>query len=135
MVRIKLNYSGRLKTELIHENSNAKIVTAAPVDNNGDGSSFSPTDMLAASYLSCMVTIMGIFAEKNNISLKKIEGSVEKSMAASPRRVDKLLIHIDIYDDIGKDDQEKLKVAALNCPVAKSVHPDLKTEININFKK
>jgi putative redox protein len=134
MVKINLNYLGNLKTELIHESSGAKFITAAPLDNNGDGSSFSPTDMLAASYLSCMVTIMGIFADKNNIKLTKLEGSVEKSMAASPRRVDKLLIHIDIYDDIAKDDQEKLKQAAFNCPVAKSVSSDLITDITINFK-
>ena len=89
-VEITGRYAGNLRVDLHHGPSGTEIRTAAPVDNNGDGSSFSPTDLLAASLGACMVTVMGIYAQKNGIPFDGVEFRLEKHMRADPRRVDRL---------------------------------------------
>jgi uncharacterized OsmC-like protein len=126
-------YKGSLRTEAKHLQSNTIIETDAPTDNQGKGERFSPTDLLATSLGSCMLTIMGIKARDMNISLEGTEVSIQKNMKAEPRRVGGIDVHFDFPASLTLDDKEKtiLERAALTCPVAKSIHPDI--EMNVNF--
>lgn len=122
----KILYVGQLRTNATHTRSGNSLVTDAPVDNNGKGEAFSPTDLLATSLVSCMMTIMGIAANKNDIPFNDAEASMIKVMAADPRRVSEVQIKIQMPRETYSDQQrEILERAALNCPVAKSLHPDL----------
>ena len=94
MVRIEVKYEGELRCTATHVKSGKKIITDAPTDNQGKGESFSPTDLLATSMLTCIMTIIGIRAKKREIDVSGMSGSVEKSMATNPRRVGLSLIHI-----------------------------------------
>lgn len=126
-------YKGSLRTEAKHLQSNTIIETDAPTDNQGKGERFSPTDLLATSLGSCMLTIMGIKARDMNISLEGTEVSIQKNMKSEPRRVGGIDVRFDFPASLALDDKEKtiLERAALTCPVAKSIHPDI--EMNVNF--
>ena len=87
MVKIDATYDGNLRCTATHTKSGATLLTDAPTDNNGKGESFSPTDLLATSMLSCVMTIIAIRAEKRGIDVNGMKGSVEKHMAANPRRI------------------------------------------------
>lgn len=133
MATATLNYLGGLKCEIKHENSGTKIITAAPLDNNGDGSSFSPTDLLASAYLSCMLTIIGIYCDKNGLQLSAASGSVTKVMGSGPRRVERLEIVLDLTgNEWSTDEKERIIRAAEACPVAKSVSEHM--EVNVDYK-
>ena len=95
MATSRVEYLGELRTKCTHLKSGTEIYTDAPVDNNGKGESFSPTDLVATSYASCMLTIVGIYCEKNEIELKGATADVTKVMDASPRRIGALSIDID----------------------------------------
>jgi len=130
MVKIKVLYQGDLRTECIHE-SGAKIATDAPKDNLGRGEDFSPTDLFVVSLGSCMLTLMGIAAQKVGVELKGATAEVEKEMAAGPvRRVGKIIVRIRSALSPNPQIREKLERAALECPVHKSLHPDIKLEID-----
>jgi uncharacterized OsmC-like protein len=126
-------YKGSLRTEAKHLQSNTIIETDAPTDNQGKGERFSPTDLLATSLGSCMLTIMGIKARDMNISLEGTEVSIQKNMKSEPRRVGGIDVRFDFPASLTLDDKEKaiLERAALTCPVAKSIHPDI--EMNVDF--
>lgn len=130
-VIIQGKFLGNKKVELLHEPSGTKITTAAPVDNNGDGSSFSPTDLVAAALGSCMLTVMAIFADKNQIDLSGMRMRVEKQMNQSPRRIGRLPLTINLPAALSADDRTKLERVALTCPVHQSLHPDI--EIPLEF--
>jgi putative redox protein len=127
-------YKGELRTECLHLNSQSQIETDAPLDNNGKGERFSPTDMLATSLASCMLTVMGIKAKTMDLDLTDIKVEVEKLMKADPRRVGGINLTFHIPEGL-KDLDEKnkgiLKNTGLTCPVQKSLHPDI--EVNINW--
>jgi putative redox protein len=132
--KIESNYLGGLRVSSTHLASNTEIITDAPVDNNGKGESFSPTDLVATALGTCMITVMGIYAEKNGILMPNVYSRTNKVMSSTPRKISKLKIEI-IFGDNQLSEVEKqcLKDVALNCPVAKSLHPDLKQEIEFNF--
>ena len=132
--KIESSYFGGLRVSSTHVASNTEIITDAPVDNNGKGESFSPTDLVATALGTCMITVMGIYAEKNGILMPNVYSRTNKIMTSSPRKISKLKIEI-IFEDNQLSDVEKqsLKNVALNCPVAKSLHPDLQQEIEFNF--
>lgn len=132
--KIESSYLGELRVSSTHLASNTEIITDAPVDNNGKGESFSPTDLVATALGTCMITVMGIYAEKNGILMPNVYSRTNKVMSSTPRKISKLKIEI-IFGDNQLSDVEKqcLKDVALNCPVAKSLHPDLKQEIEFNF--
>ena len=132
--KIESSYLGELRVSSTHLASNIEIITDAPVDNNGRGESFSPTDLVATALGTCMITVMGLYAEKNGILMPNVYSRTNKVMSSSPRKISKLKIEI-IFEDNQLSDVEKqsLKNVALNCPVAKSLHPDLKQEIKFNF--
>ena len=132
--KIESSYLGELRVSSTHLASNTEIITDAPVDNNGKGESFSPTDLVATALGTCMITVMGIYAEKNGILMPNVYSRTNKVMSSTPRKISKLKIEI-IFGDNQLSDVEKqcLKDVALNCPVAKSLHPDLKQEIEFIF--
>lgn len=127
-------YLGGLRTELRHTASQQTFLTDAPVDNNGRGEAFSPTDTVCAALSSCMMTLMGIYAERENIPLAGLHSEITKHMAANPRRISRIDIHFVWPDPQASDHQkELLKKAALTCPVAYSLHPDIEQNITFNF--
>ncbi len=130
-VKITGSYTGGLKTELVHELSGTKLNTAAPLDNKGDGSSFSPTDLCAASLASCMVTTMAIVGERDGIDLKETTFSVTKEMNQSPRRIGTIAVVITLPKGLSADQVTKLERAARACPVHHSLHPDVKVVLTI----
>jgi putative redox protein len=128
-------YLGELRTEATHVKSGMKIITDAPPDNQGKGEAFSPSDLLATALGSCMLTIMGIASRTHNIKMNGTKISVKKVMASNPRRVSEVHIDFDM-PDVNYSDKEKsiLENAARTCPVALSVHPDIKQVLNFNYK-
>lgn len=134
METVKTIYLGELRTEATHLRSNNKILTDAPVDNQGKGSTFSPTDLFVTSLGSCMLTIIGIAANTHKFSIENTKINITKIMGENPRRVCE--IHIDFYfPDNNYSGKEKriIKTSAENCPVAKSIHPDILLQINYHF--
>lgn len=127
-------YKGNLRTTAIHLKSGQQIITDAPTDNNGKGEAFSPTDLLATSLGCCMITVMGIVAKRHNINMDETKAEILKVMADSPRRVSE--IHVDMHfpkNNYSQKDKELLEHTALACPVAKSLHPDIKQKIRFYF--
>jgi len=126
-------YSGNLRTESQHLQSGDRIITDAPIDNQGTGVAFSPTDLVATSLANCMMTVMGITANHHNIDINGTRADVEKFMGVSPRRIVK--IKIDFYFPLSYDTATKklLETSALNCPVAKSLSESISQKINFNY--
>ncbi len=134
MVRVDINYLGALRTESTHGPSGTQLITDAPLDNHGKGESFSPTDLVGTALGSCMLTLMGIVAERHGWELGETSVSVEKEMAAKPvRRVGKLTLEISVGAEFDEKTQEALKRAALGCPVKASLHPDVELDLRFIF--
>lgn len=132
MYTSKVTYLGELRTEATHLQSNTTIYTDAPKDNHGKGEAFSPTDLVATALASCMISIMGIVAMKEDIT--KVDGTIAeitKIMYAEPRRIGEIHIKITFPKGNYTDKEKKMyENAAFTCPVAKSLHPDLKQVID-----
>lgn len=131
-VKIDITYQGGLRCRAVHGPSGQVLETDAPVDNQGRGESFSPSDLLATSLGACMMTIMGIVAERNQLDLKGTTVEVIKEMIQQPvRRVGALRVTITIPggSSLSDADKTKLKNAALHCPVHQSIHPDIEIPI------
>ena len=126
-------YAGGLKVALTHGPSGAEIGTAAPVDNAGDGSSFSPTDLLAASLGACMVTVMGIHAERHGWPFEGARFVLEKHMRAGPRRVDAIPVTLHLPASLDTAQRAKLEEIAHGCPVQHSLLPDIRREIRFVY--
>ena len=126
-------YSGDLRTESEHLQSGNKIITDAPIDNEGKGEGFSPTDLVATSLANCMLTIMGIVARRHKVNIDGTRADVEKIMGTEPRRITE--IQIEFYFPGNYDSKTKtiLEKAALNCPVAKSLAESLHQSIGFNY--
>ena len=131
---IENRYLGELRTHSTHLKSSDTIFTDAPVDNNGKGNAFSPTDLVASALCSCITTVMGICAEKNNFELPVSTAYVTKIMESNPRRISKIIIEINFDKNNLSDQQtEKLVAVAKGCPVAQSLSSDLIQEVKFNF--
>lgn len=129
----QLKYLGNFKCEMQHLGSGDSILTDAPKDNNGDGSHASPTDLLAMSLASCMITVVAIqFKKKYQSNLPQAQISISKTMHSNPRRVSKLELHC-VFQDFKSDAEQRQKIIAWAhaCPVALSLHPD--TQVHFNF--
>jgi uncharacterized OsmC-like protein len=128
MITSKVTYLGELRTEATHLQSNTTIYTDAPKDNHGKGEMFSPTDLVATALASCMISIMGIVAMRDGIT--PVDGTtavVTKIMLADPRRIGEIHIKITFPQNNYSEKEKKIyEHAAHTCPVAKSLHPDLK---------
>ena len=125
-----VNYLGNLRTESIHTSSNDRIVTDAPLDNNGKGEAFSPTDLVASSLSSCILTVIGIVSKQINYDLTNTKSSVKKLMGDNPRRIVKIEVKIEFSNSADSSTRSIIEKTALNCPVAKSLHPDIKQNIS-----
>ena len=134
MTTSKVTYQGDLRTTAIHLQSNTTIITDAPVDNHGKGEAFSPTDLLATSLASCMLTIIGIKARDMKIDIVGTTAEVTKVMAAEPRRVSEIHVAINFNQELDDKTQKVFYNTALTCPVAKSIHPDIIQRVTINSK-
>ena len=132
MVRIEVKYEGDLRCTAVHTPSGATLITDAPVDNHGKGESFSPTDLLATSMLTCIITIIGIRAESRGIDATGMSGSVEKSMSANPRRISRLDVVISLPNGIDQVDREWLISEGCKCPVCSSVSEQMEVEIKFS---
>ena len=128
-----VTYEGELRTKSIHLASKDSFITDAPVDNNGKGEAFSPTDTVASALASCILTIMGIKAKDLDIDLRGTKAQVTKVMASEPRRIEEIKIEINVNKSFDIKIQRLLERAALNWPVAKSLHSDLKQNITFNW--
>lgn len=130
-----LVYLGGLRCEAEHLRSGNRLTTDAPVDNNGKGEAFSPTDLLCTALCSCMMTLMGITANSKEITLGEVRAGIEKIMASDPRRVSGINLKFDFGESVFTNrEKEILRNAALTCPVAKSIHPDIQVKTEFNWK-
>lgn len=134
MATSKVTYLGDLRTKSVHLQSGTEMITDAPIDNNGKGEAFSPTDMVANSLATCMLTVMGIKARDMEVDFSGSTAEVTKIMAVEPRRISE--IHITFQMNLVTDEKTKtiLERTAMTCPVFYSLHPDIKKEVVFNWK-
>ena len=131
MSKIKCTYIGDLKCEAKHLQSGKLIKTDAPLDHCGKGENFSPTDLLATSLGSCLLTIMAIKARSNGWELENISLDIEKIMTKNQeRKIDKLIINIYIADDLSNEKLNFIKNASKDCPVTRNLSDSLVIQIN-----
>lgn len=134
MATVKVEYSGGLRTQCTHLKSGQQFITDAPTDNNGKGEAFSPTDLVATAYASCMLTVIGIHCDQNDLNFTNGSSEVVKVMGDGPRRIVKLEIQMDLSGN-GWDEEtcKRIQRVAETCPVAKSVDPALEIDIQFTF--
>jgi putative redox protein len=134
MAQMTTKYLGGLRTTAQHIKSGNEITTDAPLDNNGKGEAFSPTDLLCTSLSCCMMTLMGIYAQRENIDISGMQSDITKIMDENPRRVKEVQINFKLDSLKATEIQiTKLKRAALTCPVSLSLAESLKQTITFNF--
>jgi putative redox protein len=132
-VEITGTYTGNLNTEIVHGPSGARLATAAPADNQGDGSSFSPTDLVASALGSCMLTILGILARREGIALEGATFRVEKHMQAQPRRIAALPVTLYLPAGLDAAQKAKLERGALTCPVHRSLLAEIDAPVTFVY--
>lgn len=130
----KVHYKGNLRTECEHVKSGSVVCTDAPTDNNGKGELFSPTDLVATALASCMITVMGIKANQSDISFNNVSASVVKVMGSDPRRIIESKIEVSIDEKWTTKEKKIMESTGRNCPVAKSLHPDMIQNITFIYK-
>ena len=135
MPTISINYLGDLRTEATHLKSGKIILTDAPVDNQGKGEAFSPTDLVCSSLGSCMMTIMGIASKTHQINISDVKMEITKYMTTNlPRKIDQIEINIQFGENSFTEKEKKiLENAAHTCPVALSLHPDIKQILHFKY--
>ena len=134
MITVKSKYTGNLSTEAVHVKSGNSIVTDAPIDNNGKGEAFSPTDLVAAALGSCMMTVMAIAGEKKGLNMQGMHVESTKVMGVNPRRISE--IKVDFFWEncsLNHADRDWIKEIGLTCPVAQSLSKDLQQSIKFHF--
>ena len=129
----KVTYLGELRTSSIHINSGSEIISDAPLDNNGKGEAFSPTDTVANALASCMFTVMGIKARDMGVDFKGSTAEVIKIMQASPRKIAKIVVVFNMVSDADDKARIILERTALTCPVHLSLNPDIEKDITFNW--
>lgn len=133
MVEIHLDYEGDLHCSAVHLPSGTRLSTDAPVDNNGRGESFSPTDLVATALGACMATVIGIVAKRKEIQVEGMKVAVRKFMSDDqPRRISRLELDLEIPLPADHPERKLLESAARGCPVHHSIHPDI--EVRMNWK-
>jgi uncharacterized OsmC-like protein len=134
METFKVKYVKNLQTELTHLRSGSIIYTEAPVDNEGTGSNFSPTDLATSSLGSCALTTIGIASRKHGFSIDGASVMVTKIMSDNPRRIGEIGLDFD-FSGLNLSDKEKKIVENIivSCPVALSLHPDIKRNVIIKY--
>ena len=127
-------YTGNLRTRCRHIKSGSEYITDAPTDNNGRGEAFSPTDTVATALANCMLTIMGIKARDLDVELTGATAIVTKTMADNPRRISKIKVDMNFPVQVDETTRKILENAAKNCPVCRSLHPDIEKDITFNWR-
>ncbi len=134
MATSKITYTGDLRTTSVHLKSGKEIITDAPVDNQGKGEAFSPTDLLATSLGNCMLTIVGIAARTHGFSIDGTTAEITKIMGENPRRVTEIVVNLQFPANSYSDkEKEIIERSARTCPVACSLHPDIKQNITFGY--
>jgi uncharacterized OsmC-like protein len=134
MVQITVRYEGDLRCRAVHGPSGTQLSSDAPLDNQGRGESFSPTDLVATALGTCMLTVMGIAAKRNGWDLAGAEVRIEKSMVNEPvRRIGKLAATFEIPGVFGAEARRTLERAALTCPVQFCLHPDIEVPVEFHW--
>ena len=134
MATINTKYLGELRSQSVHLKSGKELMTDAPVDNNGKGETFSPTDLVCAALTSCMMTIMGIKAKKEGYSIVGLTAQTTKIMNDSPRKIKAIQIEFEWPNPtVAGEKLERLKNAALTCPVALSLSESLDQQVTFKF--
>ncbi len=134
MTKMSVQYTGNLRCEVVHTQSNTQIETDAPLDNKGKGERFSPTDLLCTSLATCILTTMAIAAEERNWKFEGVTAEIEKIMNSTPRRIGEIKIHF-TFPNLGYDDlmKEKIQRYAHACPVSRSLNPDVLQNVTFEF--
>lgn len=130
----KITYLGDLRTSSIHIQSNVEILSDAPIDNNGKGEAFSPTDLVANALGSCMMTIMAIKSKDLNLDLTGSTIEITKIMNAEPRRIGKIIVNLKLAVAVTEKEKTILERASMSCPVFLSLHPEIEKEISFSWK-
>ena len=130
----KVTYLGELRTSSIHLQSGSEIISDAPLDNNGKGEAFSPTDTVANGLASCMFTVMGIKARDLGVDFSNSTAEVTKIMGTEPRRIVEIQVVFNMSIAVDEKTKTILERTALTCPVLFSLHPDIKKEVTFNWK-
>lgn len=134
MITSEVEYLGELRTKCTHMQSGTKIITDAPLDNKGKGEAFSPTDLVATSYASCMITIIGIYCNEHGLKFEHAKATVKKIMESNPRRIGKVVIELDLQGNDWTDhDAEKAIRAGKACPVAKTLGENVELEFSFVY--
>ncbi len=128
-----VTYLDDLRTKCLHIKSGNTFITDAPIDNNGKGEAFSPTDTVATGLASCMLTVMGIKAEQMKVNLKDTRAEVIKTMAADPRRISKVEVNFIFPEAYDEKTRKILENTARTCPVAQSLHPKIEQVIKFSY--
>lgn len=135
MSTISTVYSGNLRTQATHNASLNSIITDAPLDNNGRGEAFSPTDLVCAALGSCMTTIMGIVANRHQLNIEGTRIEITKIMAAEPRRIAEIILQFTLPPhQFSEKERALLEHAARTCPVALSLHPEVKQTVTFHYQ-
>lgn len=130
MVQISIQYDGQLRCQATHGPSRTQLHTDAPLDNHGRGESFSPTDLVATALGCCMLTVMGIAAERHGWQLAGSRATVVKEMVQTPvRRIGRLIVRIELPEALDERARTTLERAAMTCPVHQSLHPDVAIDV------
>lgn len=129
----KVTYLGNLRTENIHLKSGNSFITDAPIDNNGQGLAFSPTDTVATGLANCMLTVMGIKARDLEVDLSGSNALVTKTMASEPRRISKIEVELHLPSQISDKHKTLLERIGNTCPVLFSLHPEIEKEIAFHW--
>lgn len=130
----RVTYLSDLRTECEHLKSTNAFITDAPTDNNGKGEAFSPTDTVATALASCMLTVMGIKARDMNLKLDGSSAEVTKVMASDPRRISEIKVVLHMNLEVDEKQRTILERTGHTCPVHYSLHPDIKKDIQFNWK-
>ena len=134
MATTKVTYLGDLRTLSIHLASGSEIISDAPIDNNGKGEAFSPTDTVANALASCMFTVMGIKAQDLNVDFSNSTAEVTKIMGTEPRRITEIHVTFSMIVEVSDKERIILEKTAMTCPVLNSLHPYIKKEVVFNWK-
>ena len=136
MATVTAKYLGNLRTECTHVASGTKLITDAPVDNQGKGESFSPTDLCATALAACAMTIIGIYAQTRGVDVTGTTIEVTKTMSANPRRIAKIEVIFNMPDrDYSDKEKTMIHRSAMTCPVHLSLHPDVEQVFTFNWAR
>ncbi len=135
METTRAKYLGNLRTEVEHVKSGTKLITDAPLDNHGKAESFSPTDLLAASYGCCVMTVIGIAAQTHGFDIDGTEVKTTKVMGTDPRRVVELIVEFTFpHNRYSEKERKIIELSTKQCPVANSLDPAMKITKTVIYK-